>query len=313
MKIIASTGNSDIASVYIAAFDNDKKIEMVESVQPPLPRNEKWVLIISSLFGCPVRCPMCDAGVQYRGILTKEELFDQIDFLVIKYFPDREIKVEKFKIQFARMGEPSFNPNVLKVLNEFSDRYKAPGFMPSISTVAPKTNAVFFESLIKIKNSRYQSGNFQLQFSIHTTDEKLREEIIPISKWDLNEISKYGERFFKTGDRKITLSFALAEDSPVDVNTLTRYFSPEKFLIKITPLNPTYSVEKNKMKSFIKSDADINSELIQTLKFAGFDVILSIGELEENNIGSNCGQYLQRHLLESKQIPHAYSYIIKDN
>ncbi len=311
MKIIASTGCADIASVYIAAFDNDKKIEMVESVQPPLPRAEKWVLIISSLFGCPVGCPICDAGVQYRGILTKEELFNQIDFLVIKYFPDRKIKVKKFKIQFARMGEPSFNQNVLNILDEFSDRYHAPGFIPSISTVAPKGNADFFESLIKIKNSRYQSGNFQLQFSIHTTDEKLREEIIPISKWNLNDIAKYGDRFFETGDRKITLNFALAEDSPVDVNILTKYFSPDKFLIKITPLNPTYSVEKNKMKSFVKSDADINSELIQDIKSAGFDVILSIGELEENNIGSNCGQYLQRHLLESKPLPHAYSYKIK--
>ncbi len=311
MKVIGSTGSKDIASVYIAAFDNDKKIEMVESVQPPLPRNEKWVLIISSLFGCPVGCTMCDAGVQYRGILSKEELFDQIDFLVTKHFPDRKIEVKKFKIQFARMGEPSFNPNVLKVLDEFSDRYHAPGFMPSISTVAPKVNGDFFENLIKIKNSRYQSGNFQLQFSIHTTDEKLREELIPISKWDLNEIANYGERFFKSGDRKITLNFALAEDSPVDVNTLTRYFSPDKFLIKITPLNPTYSVEKNKMRSFVKSDADLNSALIQNLKSAGFDVILSIGELEENNIGSNCGQYLQRHLLESKPIPHAYSYKIK--
>jgi 23S rRNA (adenine2503-C2)-methyltransferase len=32
------------------------------------------------------------------------------------------------------------------------------------------------------------------------------------------------------------------------------------------------------------------------MRSAGYDVILSIGEVEENRIGSNCGQYVTRHL-----------------
>ena len=89
MKIRASTDSKGIATVYIAEFGDGRFVEMVESIQPPLPREKKWVLIISTLFGCPVGCPMCDAGGGYRGKLSKAEMFEQIDFLVRKRLPRR--------------------------------------------------------------------------------------------------------------------------------------------------------------------------------------------------------------------------------
>ena len=51
MRIIAKTGKENIAMVYIAEMDNGKLIEFVESVQPPIPREKKWVLIVSTLYG----------------------------------------------------------------------------------------------------------------------------------------------------------------------------------------------------------------------------------------------------------------------
>ena len=130
-------GNEDIAMVYIVETDSGHLVECVESVQPPLPREKKWVLLVSTMFGCPIGCLMCDAGGYYHGKPTKDEIFSQIDFLVDKRFPDRKIPCEQFKIQFARMGEPSLNLQVLDVLQELPERYQAPGLMPSISTVAP--------------------------------------------------------------------------------------------------------------------------------------------------------------------------------
>jgi hypothetical protein len=47
----------------------------------------------------------------------------------------------------------------------------------------------------------------------------------------------------------------------------------------------------------IKSMQDSRAEIVQSLQEAGYQVILSIGETEENYIGSNCGQYLRRHLM----------------
>ncbi len=310
MDIIAKAGNEEVAYVYVGEFDNDMMVEFVESIQPPIPREEKWVLIISTLFGCPVGCVMCDAGEEFKGILTEEQLLKQIDFLIRERYPDGKVPAPKFKIQFARMGEPAYNPNVLSVLRKLPEIYNIPGFIPSISTIAPSNTSSFFEELLEIKKQLYSNGKFQLQFSIHSTDDRFRDKIIPTKKWSLAQIADYGKRFYQAGDRKITLNFALAKDTPFDPEVLIKHFDPSLFLIKITPINPTYSAQENKLVTHFTSENDKEDPLIHSLKSYGYDVILSIGELEENQIGSNCGQYIKKHLEQEQKIK-AYSYPIQ--
>jgi 23S rRNA (adenine2503-C2)-methyltransferase len=257
---------------------------------------------------------MCDAGGHYQGKPTKEQIHAQIDFLVKKRYLDGVIPAKQFKIQFARMGEPSLNPNVLNVLDELPALYSAPGLMPSLSTVAPKGSDEFMERLLEIKTDKYPGGHFQFQFSIHTTDETLRDEIIPVKKWSFAEMEAYGEKFYAPGDRKITLNFALAQDMPVEPAVLRRYFDPGKFLIKITPLNPTYRAQENNLSSYIDPQVEDNGyAIVEALKIAGYQVIVSIGEVEENLIGSNCGQYIKRHLSASQPISDGYTYSIQDH
>lgn len=221
MRIIAETGRKDIAIVYIVEIREGKLVEFVESLQPPIPREKKWVLLVSTMFGCPVGCIMCDAGGMYQGKLSKEEIFAQIDFLVKKRFPTGKIAVEKFKIQFARMGEPAFDKDVIEVIEELPERYDAPGLIPAISTVAPSGTDKFFEKLLSVKRKKYTKGRFQLQFSIHTTDEEIRDKLIPIKKWDFSQIAEYGEEFYERGDRKITLNFTLGKGIPVEPDICT--------------------------------------------------------------------------------------------
>ena len=313
MKVIASTGKEDVAIVYIVEFEDGKMLECVEAVSPPLPREDKWVLLVSTMFGCPIGCMMCDAGGYYHGKTTAEMIFAQLDFLVYKRFPDGCVPSRQFKIQFARMGEPALNPNVLTVLKELPDRYCAPGLMPSISTIAPHGSQKFFDRLIEIKREKYAGGNFQFQFSLHTTDLGLRDKIIPAKKWSFQEMAAYGERFFSAGDRKITLNFALAQDLTLDPDILLEHFTPEKFLIKITPLNPTYRASANRLSSYIDPNQSTDRyAVVDALRKAGYDVIISIGELEENFIGSNCGQYLLRHLQASDRLSTGYTYNLQN-
>lgn len=310
MKILSKVGNEEIATVYIADMGDGKLIEFVESLQPPIPREKKWVLIISTLFGCPVGCRMCDAGNDYKGKLSEDNMFAQIDFLVHKRFPDGNIPVEKFKIQFARMGEPAFNRHVPGMLEKLPQRYNAPGLMPTLSTIAPEGTDGFFEALLAIKKARYTQGHFLLQFSIHSTDEKIRDWLIPVRKWNLTKIANYGEKFYEPGDRKITLNFALGKNIPINPEVLSTFFNPDKFLIKITPINPTYRMAQNKLISYINPNGYEKdcSQLLEELRLWGYEVILSIGELEENNIGSNCGQLVTRYLKEKEYIRDAYTY-----
>jgi len=290
MKVLAKTGTEDIAVVYIAEMDGGRRIEFVESVQPPIPREEKWVLIVSTLYGCPVRCRFCDAGSHYRGKLPAREILAQIDYMVARRYPDKIVPAGKFKIQFARMGEPAFNEHVIEALAALPGRYEAPGLMPALSTIAPVGAERFFERLLAVKKELY-GGRFQLQFSIHTTDRKMRDWLVPAPKWDFDRIASYGERFYESGGRKIALNFALAEGMPVDAAELRRHFSPDIFLIKLTPVNPTHRARRNEIVSHIRPDEERNA-VVDSLREVGYEVIVSIGELAENHIGSNCGQYV---------------------
>ena len=309
MRIVGTVGRDEIAVARIAEFADGRLVEFVEAVEPPIPREKKWVLIVSTMVGCPVGCLMCDAGGQYGGCLSKNEILSQTDYLVNRRFPDGNVKVEKFKIQFARMGEPALNPAVLDVLEELPNRYRAPGLMPSISTVAPAGSDRFFDRLTCLKRALYGNGRFQLQFSIHTTDPELRDRLVPVRKWSYAKIAAYGEAFHDEGDRKITLNSALAQGTPLDAKILRQYFDPDRFLIKITPVNPTYAAVRNGLTSHINSlVSEDEYAVVASLRDSGFEVIVSIGEPEESLIGTNCGQYVMRHLREGTPIENGYTY-----
>jgi 23S rRNA (adenine2503-C2)-methyltransferase len=304
MKVRAWTGSDEIAAVYVAETDDGRHVEFVESVEPPIPRDEKWVLIVSTLFGCPGRCRFCDAGGAYAGPLSRDEILFQTDYLIERRYPPRVVPAGKFKIQFARMGDPALNDAVLDVLEELPDRYDAPGLMPALSTIAPSGRDEFFERLLDIARSRYK-GRFQLQFSLHTTDPGKRDWLMPMKKWGLEEIARYGERFHVKGGRKITLNFALAEGMPLDLAVMKRHFDPQTFYIKITPVNPTYAAVQNNLQSSVSAGAKAEW-LVGLLRSGGYDALLSIGALEENAIGSNCGQYIKRFLEADSSLESGY-------
>ncbi len=296
MELIQEFGTDDLAKVYVLRMrdGNDHLIECVESLQPPRPRSEKWVLIVSTLFGCPIGCAMCDAGGWYRGRLTADEVLDQIRFIVRKRFHSLSVPVKKFKVQFARMGEPALNTELIRVLEELPSVLDAPGLLPSLSSVAPAGSEPFFEKLLDVKENLYSNGRFQLQFSIHTTESEARQSLIPVKGLGFEWMGRFGERFKQPDDQKITLNFAAADDIPIDPAELNPYFDPDLFLIKLTPLNPTLSAAGANLSSRIdpySPETSSNMDLVQAFEDAGYSVILSIGEIEENLIGSNCGQY----------------------
>ncbi len=310
MKVIKRTSENSIANVFIALTEDGRMFEFVESLQPPLPVEDKWVMILSTLFGCPSDCKFCDAGGGYKGRLSYDHLMFQINYLIRSRFPDEKINTKKFKIQFARMGDPAFNPAVLDVLEDLPERFDLPYFIPSISSIAPYGTTSFFERLLDIKKRLYKE-TFQLQFSIHSTDEKQRNELIPIRKWGFGTIAGYADRFFDPTGKKITLNFALSRDSILDPIVLLRFFDPEKFLIKITPVNPTFKAKANNIESLVRTGISDYPE-IDAVKDAGYQVLLSIGEWEENKIGSNCGQYVNTLLQDEAKMDNAYQYCIEE-
>jgi len=322
MKIISKNGDPNIAEVFVAQFRNDPQLlaELVDAKDPNLPRSDKWVIIVSTQFGCPVECLMCDSGGDYRGNLSAEEILAQIDYVVSLHPSGLANHCNKFKIQFARMGEPALNPAVPEVLRELPHRYDNPRLIPCLATTAPAMSSDWFEKLLKIKQTIYQGRTFQLQFSINATNETERDRLMPIPKLTMKEIAEYGNRFVQNGDRKIGLNFALTDGVSLDSDIIAQRFRPDKFCIKVTPLNPTDAVTSSGLKSALYSEASDASGIrgykghflnwcptpdaerfISDLQKFGFDVIISIGEPKENEIGSNCGQAIRK----LRALPHS--------
>lgn len=292
--LIKKVGKKDIAFVYLLKSKKDGSfIECVESLDPPKKPEEKWVITLSSQKGCPVGCHFCDSSYYYSGNLSEDEIYEQLEIILQNHKDDEYLSSKKIKLHLARMGEPSFNDAVLNFLSNLNRNYENINFIPAIATIGPLKRNNWFDNLLSIKDKEFKEGRFQLQFSINSTSEFERDFLMPVKKLSFREISEFGKKWFKEGDRKITLNFALSTKAQFEPEVIMNNFSKEKFLIKITPLNPRKNHFHPKYESLLGYDGEIPFELqkkCEKLKDKGYEVILSIGSAEEIELGSNCGQ-----------------------
>ncbi|MFA4875115.1 MAG: radical SAM protein, partial [bacterium] len=203
--------------------------------------------------------------------------------------------VKKFKVQFARMGEPALNSAVLDVLRALPGRFDAPGLIPCIATVAPRSAVEWFEGLMRVRREVYGGRPFQLQLSINSTDDAERDRLMPVPKMSFAELGSYAQRFASFGPRKVGLNFALTGGVRLDPHVVAQHFDPRSACIKITPLNPTYrSRESGLLNGLAQKAPDRAQRIVDEFMGLGFDVILSIGDARENAIGSNCGMAVRK-------------------
>jgi 23S rRNA (adenine2503-C2)-methyltransferase len=294
MHIVTKSGKPDLAEIYVARMRHDPEymIEFVDACDTSTgPRQSKWVVVISTQFGCPVNCLMCDAGGSFKGNLTFEDLKFQVETVLGAHEGLDPNACSKLKVQFARMGEPSLNDHVPEFLVWLKDRY--PKVIPCIATIAPRSSDSWFERLLDVRDLFH---DFQLQLSINSTDEQYRDRLMPYPKMSWEWLAAYGRRFYRPGQRKIGLNFAICPEIPVNAQAMAKYFDPEHFIIKLTPVNPTSTGYENRFTISEDRGAIALLLLDKSNEFAqlGFEVILSIGNLEENLIGSNCGQAVRR-------------------
>jgi 23S rRNA (adenine2503-C2)-methyltransferase len=112
MKVFAATKESNLATVYMADMGDGRLLEFVEACQPPFGRAERWILMISTLFGCPVKCLMCDAGGSYHETIGGRFFRKWTTWCA--WFPDGTYRRRSSR-SVRRMGEPP-STAVLEVL-----------------------------------------------------------------------------------------------------------------------------------------------------------------------------------------------------
>lgn len=265
---------------------------------------QKWVATISTQKGCPMNCKFCDCPKYgFFGNASVEELAYQIETIL----QNETIKnTDRFNVHFARMGEPTFNPNVLAFardnLRKLVAKYiEAKTIHPVVSTMLPKANSHLTQFVLdwcNIKNIDYR-GEAGLQFSINSTDDAQRDYQFNKKSLCLAEISALAKMLPHPVGRKYTLNFAVTKDTILDAERLTELFDPKKFIVKITPIHETNSAIKNGFDVTTSyDDYDVYRQFEQPLVKMGWDVIVFVPSHEEDSDRITCGNAL----IAAKQI-----------
>jgi 23S rRNA (adenine2503-C2)-methyltransferase len=255
-----------------------------------LPLTEKWVITISTQYGCSMGCTFCDVPKVGGGKnATYKDLVKQT-LQGIYLHPEIET-TKRLNVHFARMGEPTWNPNVLDAVRWMKDHLDSEyNVHPVVSTMMPKNNEwlrTFIHTWMRIKNRLYK-GNAGLQLSINSTDEEERNKMFNNNCLSLYEIRKLMTGIIPSG-RKITLNFALS-DYKISAKTLKKYFDPDDYLIKITPMHMTESCKDNGLITENGYDNYYPYKDIEAmLKYVGYDVIVFVPSKEEDESKITCG------------------------
>ncbi len=255
-----------------------------------MPLSKKWVVTVSSQYGCSMGCLFCDVPLVGRGLnATENDLFDQVK-TAISLHPEIK-KCERLNIHYARMGEPTFNKNIIgatmRIIKEYNNTHL---IHPVISTMFPKKNkniSEFLNNWVTIKNI-VLGGEAGLQISINSTEEKERVKIFNNNAYAIPEISNIMDRFNPIG-RKFTLNFPIA-DFTIDAGVIAKYFSPKKYMIKLTPMHKSITALKNKIKT--KGDYTTiypYTAIEKDFKKYGFDVLVFLASWHEDMSRITCG------------------------
>ena len=245
-----------------------------------------------------MKCQFCDCPkFGFYGNATEQELCYEIETILKG---ETVNCTDRFNVHFARMGEPTFNFDVLSftkntLKNLVSTHIKAKTIHPVVSTMLPKNNKrleEFLQEWCYIKNEIYD-GEAGLQFSINTTDNEQRNEQFNGMSLTLEEISQIAKKLPMPKGRKYTLNFAVTSQTILNAKELSRLFDKEKFIVKITPIHETNSAIKNGFDVTTSyTDYDVYRQFEKPLIDEGWQVIVFVPSKEEDSDRITCGNAL---------------------
>ena len=264
---------------------------------------EKWVITLSTQYGCLQNCTFCDCPkIKFAGNASFEDLKKQF-YSAIRCFPECAY-TDRLNIHFARMGEPLFNKNVFdfsiwlwenkyKIYQDLGLRIET--LHPVLTTSLPNRCKDISEKLLQwidIKNNVY-NGMAGLQISVNSTDELQRKKMFSGNSLSLLDFSKIADTFLEPKGRKYTLNFALASGYIVDSKKLASMFDPQKWMCKITPIHNNMACKKNNISTIDGYNSfSPYKKTEEELKRAGFDVIVFVPSMDEENGLVTCGNVI---------------------
>lgn len=270
----------------------EKEDIAVEAVLYRYPTyEERTVLCISTMCGCPMGCRFCGTGDYFVRSLSAEEIIGQATYIIETQLGGVKARdIKKLQIMVMSMGEPALNKDLETAFDVLYEKYPSAALL--ISSSGPKVDYGWMIEMSK------RIPTVGLQFSVHESTDEARNKLIPFSKkLSLQEIAEVGVEWFKATGRRPFFNYCAHENnsSVEDRDRLEQLFSPFIW-------NATVSVICERDAGGFSQSNDHQRNMATT--FAGllaemYDVRV-FDPAGQDTIGGGCGQlwYVQKWMSE---------------
>lgn len=248
-----------------------------------IPEDDRGTLCVSSQVGCALDCSFCSTGRQgFNRNLTAAEIISQVwlasHLLEEEKKPGRKIT----NVVMMGMGEPLLNfDNTITAVRIMMDDF-AYGLSKRRVTVSTA-------GVVPAMDRLGDTLDMRLAVSLHATNDKLRDELVPINKkYPLKELMAACRRFIdKQNTRsRITFEYVMLDginDQPEHARELIKLLKGIPTLMNLIPFNPFegsgYSTSSKKAVTRFREILHASGMTTVVRKTRGEDIDAACGQL----------------------------------
>ncbi|MDC3019625.1 23S rRNA (adenine(2503)-C(2))-methyltransferase RlmN [Prochlorococcus sp. AH-736-E15] len=271
--------NDGTLKLLLSTCDN----ESIECVG--IPTEKRLTACLSSQVGCPMDCKFCATGKDgLKRSLKASEILDQILFI------ENEMNRKVTNIVFMGMGEPLLNiDDLLLSIRSINEDFQISQRKITVSTVAipnmiNKLSAKSFQILGKCQ--------FTLAISLHASNQKIREMIIPSAKnYDIKNIIRDCRQFVNDTGRRVSFEYLMlsgVNDKLEHANELSELLKGFQCHVNLIQYNQIEEVvfkrASSKSLQLFQSRLLNNGIAVSYRKSRGLDKNAACGQLRQNAI-----------------------------
>ena len=260
---------------YLFALDDGN---MVESVLMKYKHGNS--VCVSSQVGCRMGCRFCASTLDgLERNLTPAEMLDQI------YRIERDLGERVSNVVVMGTGEPLDNyENLLVFLRMLTDEH---GCHISQRSVTVSTCGL----VPKIRSLAEERLQITLALSLHASNQKKREELMPVAKtYDLSQVMEACRYYHEMTGRRMTYEYSLVagvNDSVQQAKELAQLLQGMGAHVNLIPVNPI------KERTFAASG---RSAVLEFQKYlAKYGINVTIRREMGADIDGACGQLRRRY------------------
>jgi len=248
-----------------------------------IPTEKRLTAWLSSQVGCPMDCKFCATGKEgLKRSLKVSEILDQILFI------ENEMNRKVTNIVFMGMGEPLLNiDDLLLAIRSINNDFEISQRKITVSTVAvPKMISQLSAKSFKILGN----CQFTLAISLHASNQKTREKIIPSAKnYEIKNIIEDCKKFVRETGRRVSFEYLMLSgvndklEHAFELSNLLKGFQCHVNLIQYNQIDEVeFKRASLKNIQLFKSRLSNNGIAVSLRKSRGLDKNAACGQLRQN-------------------------------